>query len=122
VTILTASALGLKVELFVPLGALENCISSMGAGIAVAPRNRSPMIDRSGAYIAEAAQRFSTPEAWVRAVMHAESRGIADATSPVGAIGLMPIRPDCPTGRSRRATTSRAFTGAAWIWRRVAAR
>jgi Transglycosylase SLT domain len=102
VTILTACALGLKVELFVPLGALDNCISSLGAGAAVVPRTRSPIIDRWGAYIAEAAQRFSTPEAWVRAVMHAESRGIADATSPAGAIGLMQIMPQTYAGLRAR--------------------
>ena len=89
VTILTACALGLKVELFVPLGALDNCASALGVGAAVAPRNGSPIVDSWGTYITEAAQRFGTPEAWVRAVMHAESRGIADATSPAGAIGLM---------------------------------
>jgi Transglycosylase SLT domain len=102
VTILTACALGLKVELFVPLGALDNCISSLGAGATVVPRTRSPIIDRWGAYIAEAAQRFSTPEAWVRAVMHAESRGIADATSPAGAIGLMEIMPQTYAGLRAR--------------------
>ena len=51
VTIFTACALGLKVELFVPLGALDSCISSLGAGAAVAPRTRSPIVDRWGAYI-----------------------------------------------------------------------
>jgi SLT domain-containing protein len=102
VTIFTACALGLKVELFVPLGALDNCISSLGADAAVAPRNRSPMTDRWGAYIAEAVQRFSTPEAWVRAVMHAESRGIADATSSAGAIGLMQIMPQTYAGLRAR--------------------
>jgi SLT domain-containing protein len=102
VTTLTACALALKVELFVPLGALDNCVSSMGAGAAVAPRTRSPIVDRWGAYITEAAQRFSTPEAWVRAVMHAESRGIADATSPAGAIGLMQIMPQTYAGLRAR--------------------
>jgi hypothetical protein len=102
VTIFTACALGLKVELFVPLGALDSCISSPGAGAAVAPRTRSPIVDRWGAYITEAAQRFGTPEAWVRAVMHAESQGIADATSPAGAIGLMQIMPQTYAGLRAR--------------------
>jgi hypothetical protein len=80
--------------LFVPLGGLDNCKASFGLGATVAPQNGSPTIDRWAAYIAEAAQRFGRPEAWVRAVMQAESRGGANATSPAGAIGLMQIMPD----------------------------
>jgi hypothetical protein len=94
VTIFTACALGFKAELFVPLGALDNCSASFGLGATVAPQNGSPTIDRWAAYIVEAARRFGRPEAWVRAVMQAESRGAADATSPAGAIGLMQIMPD----------------------------
>jgi transglycosylase-like protein with SLT domain len=94
VTILTACALGFKVELFVPLGALDNCSASFGLGATVAPQNGSPTIDRWAAYIAEAARRFGRPEAWVRAVMQAESGGLADAKSSAGAIGLMQIMPE----------------------------
>ena len=47
-----------------------------------------------GAYISEAARRFGRPEAWVRAVMQAESGGLADAKSSAGAIGLMQIMPE----------------------------
>src|ERR1700730_11184355 len=94
VTILTACALGFKAELFVPLGALDNCSASSGLGATVAPRDGSAKIERWAAYISEAARRFGPPEAWVRAVMQAESGGAADATSPAGAIGLMQIMPD----------------------------
>jgi hypothetical protein len=94
VTILTACALGFKAELFVPLGVFDNCSASFGLGATVAPRNGSPTIDRWAAYISEAARRFGRPEAWVRAVMQAESRGAADATSSAGAIGLMQLMPD----------------------------
>jgi soluble lytic murein transglycosylase-like protein len=83
-----------KSELFVPLGALDNCSASFGLGAAVAPRDGSAKIERWAAYISEAARRFGRPEAWVRAVMQAESGGAADATSPAGAIGLMQIMPD----------------------------
>jgi soluble lytic murein transglycosylase-like protein len=101
-TIFTACALGFKAELFVPLGALDNCSASFGLEARVARRNCSPTIDRWAAYIAEAARRFGRPEAWVRAVMEAESGGAAaDATSPVGAIGLMQIMP-IPVTRSSR--------------------
>ena len=93
-TIFTACALGFKAELFVPLGVLDNCSASFGLGAAVAPRDGSAKIERWAAYISEAARRFGQPEAWVRAVMQAESRGAADATSPAGAIGLMQIMPE----------------------------
>jgi len=98
VTILTACALGFKAQLFIPLGVLDNCIASFRLGTAVAPQNGSPTIDRWAAYIAEAARRFDRSEAWVRAVMQAESRGVADATSPAGAIGLMQIMPETYAG------------------------
>jgi hypothetical protein len=93
-TIFTACALGFKAELFVPLVTLDNCTASFGLGTAVAPRDGSAKIERWAAYISEAAQRFGRPEAWVRAVMQAESRGAADVTSPAGAIGLMQIMPE----------------------------
>src|SRR5260370_41605832 len=91
VTLLTACALGIRAELFVPLGALDDCSASFSVGTAVAPGNASPKIEQWAAYISEAARRFCRPEAWVRAVMQAERRGVADATSPGGAMGLMQI-------------------------------
>jgi len=94
VTLLTACALGIRAELFVPLGALDDCSASFSVGTAVAPGNASPKIEQWAAYISEAARRFGRPEAWVRAVMQAESRGVADATSPAGAMGLMQIMPE----------------------------
>lgn len=45
-------------------------------------------------HIAEAAQRFELPAAWIRAVMTAESSGDPRAISPKGAIGLMQIMPE----------------------------
>lgn len=44
-------------------------------------------------FIAKAAERFSIPAEWIRAVMHVESRGNSRAVSPVGAMGLMQIMP-----------------------------
>ncbi|MEH3046659.1 lytic transglycosylase domain-containing protein [Sphingomonas adhaesiva] len=58
--------------------------------------------DPFAAHIAEAAQRFGIPEAWIRAVMRIESRGRADATSPKGAMGLMQIMPSTWTYLSGR--------------------
>ncbi len=58
-------------------------------------------------FIAEAAQRFSIPEAWIRAVMRAESDGQATIdgrpiTSPAGAIGLMQVLPKTYAEMQRR--------------------
>lgn len=43
--------------------------------------------------IALASRRFGLPELWIRAVMHAESRGRPHAVSPAQAMGLMQIMP-----------------------------
>lgn len=51
-------------------------------------------IDPHAASIAEASHRFDIPAAWIRAVMHVESRGQERAISPAGAMGLMQIMPD----------------------------
>jgi hypothetical protein len=45
------------------------------------------------AEIAAASQRFGIPEAWIRAVMRAESAGDRHAVSHRGAIGLMQVMP-----------------------------
>ena len=44
--------------------------------------------------IAEAAQRFAIPAAWIRAIMRIESRGDRRAVSPKGAMGLMQLMPE----------------------------
>jgi Transglycosylase SLT domain len=59
----------------------------------------SDAVDRWAPLIAEAAKRFSIPEAWIRAVVRAESGGeiMLDGrpiTSRVGAMGLMQIMPE----------------------------
>lgn len=45
-------------------------------------------------YVAEAAQRFGIPTAWIEAVLGAESSGDVRAISPKGAMGLMQVMPD----------------------------
>lgn len=45
------------------------------------------------AHIAEAAQRFRVPGAWIEAVLRTESAGDARAVSRVGAMGLMQVMP-----------------------------
>src|ERR1700730_14038400 len=94
VTFVAACALGFRAELFVPLVTHDDCSASAAMGTEGIPRNGRPNIERWATYIAEAARRFSRPEVWGRAVMQAESRGDADATSPAGAIGLMQIMPE----------------------------
>src|SRR5574337_1750542 len=49
--------------------------------------------DTYAGLIAEAAQRFGIPVAWIRAIMRVESRGDRRAISPKGAIGLMQLMP-----------------------------
>lgn len=58
-----------------------------------APAERPSRNDPYGAFIAEAAQRFGVPEAWIRAVMRAESAGDVRAISSAGAMGLMQVMP-----------------------------
>lgn len=63
------------------------------AGAQQAPVERPSRSDPYGAYIAEAAQRFGVPEAWIRAVMRVESAGDVRAISSAGAMGLMQVMP-----------------------------
>src|SRR5260370_7881726 len=52
-----------------------------------------PAEDPWGPYIHEASARYRVPERWVRAVMQQESGGEQQATSSVGAMGLMQVIP-----------------------------
>ena len=52
--------------------------------------------------IAEAAQRFGIPVAWIRAIMRVESRGDRRAVSPKGALGLMQLMPETWAALSAR--------------------
>lgn len=64
------------------------------ANAQTAPATRTAPPHSFASYIEEAAQRFGIPAAWIRAVMHAESRGDMRAISSAGAMGLMQIMPD----------------------------
>ncbi len=57
------------------------------------PVPRQSQADPYAAHIAEAAQRFGIPAAWIRAVMRVESANEVQAISPKGAMGLMQIMP-----------------------------
>lgn len=58
----------------------------------------SPRIERWRPFIAEASRRFGIPQAWIAAVMQAESGGSTHLkrrpiVSPAGAMGLMQVMP-----------------------------
>jgi len=74
-------------------GILSTVAPALPASARDASVSRLTAVDRYAAHIAEAAQRFGVPVAWIRAVMHVESRGDERAISPVGAMGLMQIMP-----------------------------
>lgn len=57
------------------------------------PAGRTSRVDSFTPFIAEAAQRFGIPEAWIRAVMRVESEGEVRAISSAGAMGLMQVMP-----------------------------
>lgn len=84
------------------------------AALLVAPVPASPQAttaaaaDRWSDHIAEAAARFAVPEAWIRAVMWAESRGRTHdragrpIVSRAGARGLMQVMPATYVAMARR--------------------
>ncbi|SMH43329.1 lytic transglycosylase domain-containing protein [Azospirillum agricola] len=58
------------------------------------PMDRVPPDRPFAVHVAEAAQRFGLPAAWIRAVIQAESGGDPRAVSVKGAMGLMQIMPE----------------------------
>lgn len=87
--------------------------------IVIAP----PEASSTATHVSDAALRFGIPEHWIYAVMRAESAGRVNATSPVGAQGLMQIMPATwAVLRARYALGSNAYdprdnimAGAAYI-------
>ncbi len=72
-------------------GAPDRVVHSAPAGRGVTPPG--PPHDPWGPWIREASRRFDVPERWIREVMRQESGGRPNATSPVGAMGLMQVMP-----------------------------
>jgi hypothetical protein len=62
--------------------------SAQQASVAMSSETNS-----SATAVSDASLRFGIPEQWIYAVMRAESAGRVNATSPVGAQGLMQIMP-----------------------------
>jgi hypothetical protein len=61
-----------------------------------------PPNDPWGPWIQQASQRFDVPERWIREVMRQESGGRQNATSRVGAMGLMQVMPGTYAELQRR--------------------
>ena len=83
---------------FVPLLATLAMPSASFAQSAPAMEHVSPAVERWRPIIAEASRRFGVPQAWIAAVMQAESRGQTHLggrpiTSRAGAMGLMQVMP-----------------------------
>ncbi|MBB2157944.1 lytic transglycosylase domain-containing protein [Gluconacetobacter diazotrophicus] len=69
-------------------------VSAVAVHAQTAPIDLHAPSDPYAALIAEAAQRFAIPAAWIRAIMRIESRGDRRAISPKGAMGLMQLMPE----------------------------
>jgi len=82
-----------RYAVLIAVGALTIFVGPTGTLAQSAPIVR-PAADPYAAYIVEAAQRFSIPERWIRAVLRAESAGDVRAISAAGALGLMQVMPD----------------------------
>ncbi len=92
------------------------CALGSGPPLRLAPCAVSPArpvlvamnaVDRWQPFITEASQRFGIPEAWIRAVMRAESAGLTvldgrPITSRAGAMGLMQVMPETYAEMRRR--------------------
>lgn len=76
------------------LVAFATSFACVNAHAGSAPPAPVVVTDPYAAFVAEASQRFGIPSAWLRAVIHVESRGDARAVSPKGAMGLMQLMPD----------------------------
>ncbi|AZO34107.1 MAG: lytic transglycosylase domain-containing protein [Mesorhizobium sp.] len=74
------------------------CAFSASTGAEPVAISQSPQLGKWQKFVAEASRRFRVPQAWIRAVMNAESGGntMRDGrpiTSRAGAIGLMQVMP-----------------------------
>ena len=94
VTIIAACAVGLRSELFIPLGMNGDCARAAEIGAEPVRDTYSAPIDRWANEITAASLRFGVPERILRAVMRAESGGLPGITSSAGAMGLMQLMPE----------------------------
>lgn len=94
VTAVAACAIGLRSELFIPLGLRGDCARAAAISAEPMQGQHAAAIDRWATEIAAASLRFGVPERILRAVMRAESGGKPNTTSPAGAMGLMQLMPE----------------------------
>mgnify|MGYP002777987672 CR=1 FL=1 len=91
----SAAAISLAVTLL--LGIASPAFAQTSATAPDSPPASHPADASSGhpyaVHVAEAAQRFGIPEAWIWSVMRVESAGDPVATSRAGAMGLMQVMP-----------------------------
>jgi len=93
-TLVATCGLAARAALFVPLGSAPLCTSA--ASLLRSDGHEAVAVWQPD--IAAAAHRFAIPEAWIAAVMRAESGGQATVDgrpirSPAGAMGLMQVMP-----------------------------
>lgn len=69
-------------------------VSAVAVHAQTAPIDLHAPSDPYASLVAEAAQRFAIPTAWLKAIMRIESRGDRRAISPKGAMGLMQLMPE----------------------------
>jgi soluble lytic murein transglycosylase-like protein len=96
---LTRLAAPLLAALVIPSGSLAQTLEPV---VEIAPE-----VERWRPIIAEASQRFAVPQAWIAAVMQAESAGLTHwngrpITSHAGAMGLMQLMPGTWDAMRRR--------------------
>ncbi|WP_192365737.1 lytic transglycosylase domain-containing protein [Mesorhizobium mediterraneum] len=78
--------------------AIAPCACSASTGAEPVDISRGPQLERWQAFVSEASRRFRIPQAWIHAVMNAESSGKTTLdgrpiTSRAGAMGLMQVMP-----------------------------
>ena len=113
VTVIAACAIGLRSELFVPLGVHGDCARAAAIGAEPMRGQHSATVDRWTTEIAAASLRFGIPDRVLRAVMRAESGGVPSITSSAGAMGLMQLMPETwATMRARCRLGSDPYTPA----------
>jgi soluble lytic murein transglycosylase-like protein len=88
-------------------------VTALGMPVVAAHAQAAPIAlqassDSYAALVAEAAQRFGIPAAWIRAIMRIESRGDRRAVSPKGAMGLMQLMPETWAALRPRARSVRS--------------
>ena len=94
---------GVRAVRIVRVAAFAVALASGGVSAAAEPAAETLQAAHPFAgHVADAARRFSIPEAWVWAVMRVESAGDVRAVSHAGAKGLMQIMPDTWASLRRR--------------------